>query len=130
MAEFKEVMRQARRMCNRIPLHKCGDCKVHSGKMCLFKRYPVNMTEENAAELERVVMAWAEEHPEPRCPTWVEWYKANFPDARHDICPNYFMSNKPLGTCAVSCKKCTNTPIPADIAEKLGIKPVGGDADA
>ncbi len=118
MAEFVEVLRQAKRMCKA----NCEECPLsHTvGNIC-----PIAVTgNDEIAEIERIVMDWAASHPEPRYPTWEEWHKTNFPDADHNICPSYFMSNKPLGTCAVSCKECTNTPIPADIAEKLGIKPI------
>lgn len=132
MAEFKDVMRQYKRMCDefRSGLHEkyCDECPVSS----IVNGKDATCTEvvRSAPEwFEKTVMDWAEKHPEPRYPTWEEWHKTNFPDARPDICPNYFMSNKPLGTCAVSCKKCANTTIPADIAEKLGIKPIGGKTD-
>ena len=46
-------------------------------------------------------MEWAEAHPEPEYPTWVEWFNS-------------------MG--GVDCGE----PIPADIAEKLGIKPKEG----
>jgi len=127
MAEFQDVMKQAARMCRAH--EECEECPVNmiadmvpSG--CLFG------SGIDAGYIEDKIMGWAEKHPEPRYPTWEEWHKTNFPDARPNICPNYFMSNKPLGTCAVSCKKCANTPIPADIAKKLGIKPIGGGGDA
>lgn len=126
MADFQEVMRQAARMCRAH--EECEECPVNmiadmvpSG--CLFG------SGIDAEYIEEKIMGWAADNPEPRYPTWEEWHKANFPGVRHDICPNFFMLEKPLGTCTVSCKKCTNTPIPADIAEKLGIKPIGGKID-
>ena len=129
MAEFQEVMKQAKRMCK---AHTCGDCPLRTMececRMC-FPPDEIGGQKELEA-IQHIVMDWAKAHPEPRYPTWEEWHKANFPGARHDICPNYFMSNKPLGTCAVSCKKCANTPIPADVAEKLGIKPIEVKNDA
>ena len=124
MADFQEVMRQAARMCRAH--EECEECPVcmiadmvPSG--CLFGGGI------DAGYIEEKIMGWAEENPEPRYPSWEEWQKANFPNAPHSICPNYFMRKKPLGTCAVSCAKCTGTPIPADIAEKLGIRPIGGE---
>lgn len=132
MAEFYEVMKQAKRMCRSFGA-ACDGCKLHwfdGETLCLLSGTPQTWHDSKMQDAERIVMDWAEKHPEPRYPTWEEWHKTNFPDARPNICPNYFMSNKPLGTCAVSCKKCANTPIPADIAKKLGIKPIGGGGDA
>jgi hypothetical protein len=130
MAEFQEVVKQAKRMCK--AQHNCYECPANvicNVNEC-HKRISCVASISDYKNVERIVMNWAAEHPEPMYPTWEEWHKTNFPGARHDICPNYFIREKPLGTCAVSCKKCTNTPIPADIAEKLGIKPIGGSNDA
>lgn len=130
MAEFCEVMRQAARMCAQHG-NSCEGCPVYDdGIECPLEGPPESWKLHRFAEYERMVMDWAEKHPEPRYPTWVEWWKANFPNALHSICPHYFMREKPLGTCAASCAKCISTPIPADIAEKLGIKPMGGEEDA
>lgn len=46
------------------------------------------------SEIERVVMRWAAEHPEPQYPTWEEWQKTNFPDAESAIFPCSFDSKK------------------------------------
>lgn len=131
MAEFQYVMKQAQRMCNSFPLHKCGDCKAFSGGVCLFKRYPVNMDEKAAAKVEDIALHWAAEHPEPRYPTWNEWYKATFPDSNYHTIPCPSMFYKICETSnyhgEVECYECKNSPIPADIADKLGIKAIGGD---
>lgn len=128
MAEFQDVMRQAKRMCKEHD--ECGDCALREMADKADIYCPIQtMRKLDAAKVEAAVMDWAAKHPEPRYPSWAEWQKANFPNAPHNICPNCFMREKPFGTCAVSCVKCTGTPIPADIAEKLGIKPIGGDSD-
>ena len=124
MAEFSEVMRQARRMCE-ADESWCSKCDVHENRCCVYSFLPKEYDTQKLQEFERIVMQWAAEHPEPRYPTWAEWQKANFPDATLEICPNHFMEKKPLGTCAIPCAKCMSTPIPADIAAKLGIKPIG-----
>lgn len=128
MAEFKEVMRQAKRMCDANG-DTCLGCPLTSREGCVFIKTPYNLTEEEAAKREKIVMDWAAAHPEPRYPTWVEWWKNTFPDAEQPLppCKGYFMSR---GECKTTCEKCKNQPIPADIAEKLGIKPMGGDNDA
>lgn len=126
MTEFSVVMKHAKRMCRQIA--DCNQCPLDLPEGCKMQPYslPDKWDVEEFEKAADIVMDWAEKHPEPRYPTWTEWQKANFPNALHDICPNYFMPKKPLGTCATSCERCRNTPIPADIAEKLGVKPIGG----
>ena len=75
--------------------------------------------------LESEIMQWAAAHPEAVYPTWVEWQKANFPDAKRSICMRCFAGNE-VCDAFDSCTECLDCPIPADIAEKLGIKPIGG----
>lgn len=128
MAEFVEVMKQARRMCGAHS--ECDNCSVRdiigiAG--CPFLEAYID----RAGQIERIVMDWAAKHPEPRYPTWKEWQDTNFPnnDALMQPCifesEEYFNCKQEIG-----CEECMNNPIPADIAEKLGIKPIGGDADA
>lgn len=103
MAEFTEVMRQAKRMCK-----SCAEC---SG--CAM-RY----------QFERIVMTWAAEHPEPRYPTWNEWHRSMFPDATALIRPCEFESVTVQECYNRTCITCIDRQIPADIAAKLGIKPI------
>lgn len=126
MAEFQVVMKYAAKLCETYggECRKCpaNDSKHHS---CMVWPEAIEHHYSTPEQAEHIIMNWAAQHPEPRYPTWEEWHKANFPDARHDICPIYFMSEKPLGSCGVACAECANTPIPADIAAKLKIKPIG-----
>jgi hypothetical protein len=72
---------------------------------------------------EERVMKWAAEHPEPAYPTWEEWgkeWKQKFPEAETVPCISLFMK----ADCGESCESCRQRPIPADIAAKLGIKPL------
>lgn len=126
MAEFAEVMRQAHRMCD---VCKCDDCPMADHvDMCglIHSKY---RKEGILLEFERIVMQWAKEHPEPQYPTWREWQNENFPDAPVGLTPCCFMPGerheKIMGEECVflSCADCVNTPIPADIAKKLGIRP-------
>lgn len=102
MAEFQKVMKQAKRMCDAqedcevCPLGKKLDC------VCVLSDAAMMM---DADKIERIVMDWAEKHPEPRCPTWAEWLKMLGVEKLSDI-------------------------IPADIAEKLGVKPIEVKNDA
>lgn len=108
MAEFQEVMKQMKRMCQSYSTVECenGACKMRLRGACAMNHIPA-IAGKYASEIEHIVMGWAAKHPEPQYPTWTEWLRmvsANGIDL--------------------------NASISADIAEKLGIKPVGGDADA
>lgn len=131
MAEFAEVMRQAKRMCKAHD--DCEECPFAvvfnrlDGVFCpisqmMLKHY------EYAKNTEKIVMDWAEKHPEPRYPTWKEWQDTNFPNNDALMRPCIFESEEYFGCKQeIGCEKCINKPIPADIAEKLGIKPIGGE---
>jgi len=78
------------------------------------------MTDKDYDGIEQIVMTWAAANPEPVYPTWAEWliemgvlerrrYKANTDD---------FGWRDVQATTPIAYK-----PIPADIAEKLGVKP-------
>lgn len=105
MAEFQEVMRQIGRLCAVSPCSE--DCPLKSECAHLTQA-----TESIHAErIERIVMKWAKEHPEPEYPSWYEWLSTT-PFIEKVRCGN--------GTYkAYNWKK----PIPADIAEKLGLEP-------
>lgn len=126
MAEFLDVMRQAQKICD---TYKCDDCPmVDHVDMCglIHSKY---RKAGFLLEFEQIVMQWAKEHPELQYPTWKEWKKANFPDASIGLTPCSFMSRERQGKimgeeCVfLDCADCINTPIPADIAKKLGIRP-------
>ena len=115
MAEFLEVMRQGKRMCKRFKA--CDHCPIYNAKLAC----PViDVTDDKYDVVERIIMDWAAEHPEPRYPTWNEWYQECLPDAPLK-CRRAFMYTS-CGTRA--CDACLSEPIPADIAQKLGIKPI------
>ena len=114
MAEFQEVMRQRARMCKAFDA-QCHYCELE-GVGC-----DVSVLED-LDRVERTIMDWAAEHPEPRYPTWEEWYKSNFPNVKHPVCPDFF--SKDICDLYKSCDVCRAQPMPADIAQKLGIKPV------
>lgn len=122
MAEFQEVMRQAKRMCEA----NCEECPLsHTvGNIC-----PIAVTgNDEIAEIENIVMNWAAEHPEPRYPSWNRWFRETFPNSvfATSPCPNTFcrICDQSRYRGEAECHKCKSDPIPADIAEKLGIKPV------
>ena len=115
MAEFQEVMRQGKRICESC--HECEPCPIHKATIAC----PVVCYEDDCslAEVERIIMGWATEHPEPRYQTWKEWQEATFPEARNQLCINHFAPAECKG-----CTACRSKPIPADIAQKLGIQPI------
>lgn len=110
---------------------ECGDCALREMADKADIYCPIQtMRKLDAAKVEAAVMDWAAKHPEPRYPTWKEWQDTNFPnnDALMRPCifesEEYFNCKQEIG-----CEKCVNKPIPADIAEKLGVKPIGGTSD-
>lgn len=127
MAEFQEVIKQTKRMCEAN--FDCSDCPLKGETQCIAQVHngiiPSIWNEDTYRDMERIVMKWAEEHPEPRYPSWKKWRDSMFPDTACHTCPKHFLSRK-ASRCddQKSCIECMNRPIPADIAEKLGIKPV------
>lgn len=79
MAEFIEVMRQAKRMCEAFSDGHCSECPIGDTKEL---ECGITVTSEmDCEEVERRVMQWAEEHPEPVYPT-----TADKPVPEHDGC--------------------------------------------
>ena len=126
MVGFVEVMRTARRMCRS---NSCDNCILHrcSDEMCIWENIPARITDEVIAEMEAKILQWAAEHPnpsEPKHPTWREWQQANFPNKSSTIRTCEYISYTDAHCSDYKdCGDCANQPIPADIAEKLGIKP-------
>ena len=111
MAQFQEVCRQWRRMCREGSVeYSCCNCKMYSElDESICRGIP---DEDEAKTVEKYVMAWAAEHPEPVYPTWFEYlYAISNPDY-FDLTEFYTWMR--------------HTPIPADIAQKLGIEPKEG----
>lgn len=124
MAEFSKVMKEIWRMCNSFQCCEYG-CPIYDRVNTLC---PVDSNAEllhDPNEIEKAVLAWAESNPEVKYPTWREWHKAEFPDAGSNVAPCHFM---PRDECCKDyhCRNCDIQPIPAHIAEKLGIKPIEG----
>jgi len=111
MAEFQEVMRQYVRLCE--SQENCSHCPVYRFYGCFntVKR----VSECNDADMfERTIMEWAAEHPEPVYPTWWEYL--------YEIGGMQVVSSEHYS----AVRTCLSNPIPADIAEKLGIEPKEG----
>ena len=117
MSDFVKTMKDWRRMCSaRIKLYGYDFCKGCSLEN--FRCPAIYNTEADTdySIVERKVSAWAAEHPEPRYPTWGEWLikqgvlKAGT-TTMHGI------TWQPVGDNLFE-------PIPANIAEKLGLKSI------
>lgn len=134
MAEFCEAMRQAKRMCKQY-IDGCTGCPlVNNNERCLLEVGNIDCVPQEfkldvLAEGERIVMDWAAAHPEPRYPSWEEWWRREFPVAENSISPCTFGLRERFARCDHGCDTCRKQPIPADIAKKLGIKPIGGDGN-
>lgn len=128
MAEFTEVVKQAKRMCGQIA--DCNGCPLNLPEGCKIQSYslPDKWDVEELEKAADIVMDWAAKHPEQRYPSWSETWRRLFPDARYTPCPESEFGIKM--ECKGGCKACLDEPIPADIAEKLGVKLSGGKDDA
>ena len=110
-------------MCKTFSDSHCSECPI--GNADVLECGITGTSEMDCKEVERRVMQWAAEHPEQVYPSWNEWYTKNFPDAYYDgkrICPRIFRGGESCDG-ETDCDRCRNNRIPADIADKLGIKP-------
>lgn len=99
MAEFAEIMKHAKRMCNKYCV-SCKECPLDNSD-CVT--HWDGWTVENMLNFERIVMEWAAAHPEPVYPSWCDWLMEQHMNV--------------LGA------------IPEVFAKKLGIKPIRGEAE-
>ena len=120
MAEFQEVMRQLNRMCSCY--HYCDDsgCPLFDecGNIGSHSSNP-----KQAMRIEKIVMSWAAEHPEPVYPTWGDWLISvgsarKIPTGIPFELPDGKIVDSPLETVVA-----VNTPIPSALAQKLGLRP-------
>lgn len=120
MAEFHEVMRQWGRYCKGYTENHnddCDGCPFEINGSC--NSYAKDNAQ-YAEQIEKHVMAWAAENPEPVYPTWGEWFvsRGMLPDKWDDLSSAYMH---------VGCvPNLMHRTIPADDAQKLGIEPKEG----
>ena len=109
MAEFVQTMKDWKRMCSAMeklhPNDSCAGCRLEGyGCPAIYE----DNSHVDYSDVERNVTAWAAEHPEPVYPSYLEvfgWaHKKTWAEIK-DILAN---------------------PIPADMAQKLGIEPREG----
>lgn len=109
MAEFVQTMKNWRRMC--LSYKSCDDCPMMDADGWAHILCSEGGIQTAVPEIqETVIEKWAAEHPEPVYPTWADWFRQS------GIAP-----------CNQSCfHEWLLEPIPADIAQKLGIEPKEG----
>lgn len=117
MVKGEDCQPQCGKGCDKCP---AGKLRSANG-VCLVRRIA---KVDNCEEQIEGLRAWAAEHPAPRYPTWNEWQERMFPDADGDISPCEFGSRDRFKCTGETCTKCTRQQIPADIAAKLGIRPI------
>lgn len=130
MAEFVQTMKDWRRMCNACQTEKdirgvCGCFPAGNYEICAMKSIDkeADLACDNLyfERLEKMITAWAAEHPEPVYPSWGEWL------AEQGIVKlvNSERYDEDYQKVLVLLDSVEN-PIPADIAKKLGIEPKEG----
>ena len=117
MVKGEDCQPQCGKGCDKCPAYKLRS----ANGVCLVRRIA---KVDNCEEQIEGLRAWAAEHPAPRYPTWREWQHSMFPDANANMYPCSFMSYVKSECDGSLCSECVNRQIPADIAEKLGIKPI------
>lgn len=106
MAEFQDVMRQ----WVRARKATASSCEEN-----VLSVYPLETYDDALiADIERNVMQWAADHPEPVYPTWEEW-----------LITQSVIKENPNGGVGWPMPKLFER-IPADVAERLGIEPKEG----
>lgn len=114
---FQEVMKNWKRMC--LKLRKdCRECEIHKkslhNHLCFCNKD--TLSEDAIEAVEKIVMQWAEENPEPVYPTWVEYLVKQGVLASANPVPTLTAKAFFSGVNAMK-------PIPADTAEKLNLQP-------
>ena len=105
MAEFKDIAQGFNRMCSFYDTPPCEGCPM--GFHTIDRSDCMSRLFCNPEKYEERIIKWSEKHPEPKYPTWAEYLVliGVYP-------PDTTIFQTPL-----------KTPIPAGIAEKLGLKP-------
>jgi len=118
VADFVQTMKDWRRMCDTYTTEDaarcCQGCPM-DGRGCGAIYENDNADPE---VIDREVQRWAAEHPEPVYPSWLEW-----------LTEQGIVFYKPVSETesrATIFAPLALTPIPADIAQKLGIEPKEG----
>ena len=119
MAEFADVGIQLSISCQSE--ETCDSC-ILSEKFCSKSR--AQRTRDVYETAEAIVMQWSKEHPEPQYPTWQEWLAKNS-ILEVTLTPVTSSTTSESKQYIQKIRMMPNfyKPIPATIAEQLGIKP-------
>jgi hypothetical protein len=113
VADFVQIMKDWRRMCQFMDKEygnsSCDKCPL-GGCSAVYEM----CGKENFSNMEHGITEWAAEHPEPVYPTWAEWLMSI------GVISGLFQNG------AIDARGNFRQPIPADIAQKLGIEPKEG----
>lgn len=122
MAEFSEIIKQFKRMCWYYSRDKgqksCPICTSYPN--CNIGQCR-KIAFEKPAHFAATVMRWAAENPEPVYPAWGEWLEKQGV-VKTILSPRY----KENGASYYELMYEITNPIPADIAQKLGLQPKEG----
>ena len=116
LVKGEDCQPQCGKGCDKCPL---GKLRSANG-VCLVRRIA---KVDNCEEQIEGLRAWAAEHPVPMYPSWQKAWQSLFPYAE-ELCPEkLFGEDCPEG---MECHECLERPMSKKVAEKLGIKQVGG----
>lgn len=119
MADFVQTMNDWRRMCKyydeKTGNNSCDFCPLN-GCNAIYE----DDGNTDYSDIEEKVAAWAAEHPEPVYPTWKEWLE------EQRVVVHFDSVNEKGKKVKWELTNKSNCPIPADIAQKLGIEPKEG----
>ena len=130
MSDFTQTMKDWRRMCKLYSANFktcCDGCPlddlVQGNRGAIYDEDFADVVDWE--ELEKRIDKWAEEHPEPQYPTWLEWLESI--GVMEDATPTMGRLNRNLELFGIPIRSIPSEKIfehiPADIAEKLGIEP-------
>lgn len=120
MGDFVQTMKEMRRMCAHFR-PTCNGCPLclEKGTNEFCGEQPLDIRSDPAL-VEASVMRWAAENPEPVYELWGEWF-----EKRGDLIRGWHNATN-IQWIAKTFGRLMCTPIPADIAEKLGLQPKEG----
>jgi len=127
MSDFVQTMKDWRRMCMAMeklrPQDSCAGCRLEGyGCPAIYE----DNSHVDFRDVEKQVSAWAAEHPEPRYPTWGEWLISVGAARKIPTGIPFELQDGSIVDPPWETVVDVNTPIPADIAQKLGIEPKEG----
>ena len=124
MSDFVQTMKDWRRMC--ATYSTCDDDCCKGCPVLDYDNGCGEIYEMGAADwkkYENAIAKWAAEHPEPKYPTWIEWLEEIGVAGRLPSVEPVFTENQEFYLRKLGFTPKAHIPIPADLAEKLGLEP-------